>query len=83
MSSPLSSELKQKHSVSQHFEARCSTQRGFVLIWLALQVRSVPIRKDDEVTVVRGTYKVRSLGHSKQDSSSLAASPALVSAVIV
>lgn len=25
----------------------------------AAQVRSVPIRKDDEVTVVRGTYKVR------------------------
>ena len=24
-----------------------------------LQVRAVPIRKDDEVTVVRGTYKVR------------------------
>lgn len=25
----------------------------------SLQVRSVPIRKDDEVMVVRGTYKVR------------------------
>ncbi|KAK9826343.1 hypothetical protein WJX74_010853 [Apatococcus lobatus] len=36
MSSPLSTELRQKHSV-----------------------RSVPIRKDDEVTVVRGTYKGR------------------------
>ncbi|ORY95208.1 translation protein SH3-like domain-containing protein [Absidia repens] len=37
MSSPLSKELKEKHSVS----------------------RAMPIRRDDEVTVVRGTYKGR------------------------
>ncbi|ORZ09799.1 translation protein SH3-like domain-containing protein [Absidia repens] len=36
MSSPLSKELKEKHSV-----------------------RAMPIRRDDEVTVVRGTYKGR------------------------
>lgn len=27
--------------------------------WATLQVRSVPIRKDDEVQVVRGTFKKR------------------------
>ena len=37
MSSPLSSELRAKHTV-----------------------RSIPVRKDDEVQVVRGTYKVPS-----------------------
>jgi len=30
-------------------------------ITMLLQVRSVPVRKDDEVSVVRGTYKVSSL----------------------
>merc|ERR1712014_355920 len=39
MSSPLSTELKQKYNV-----------------------RSVPIRKDDEVQVVRGTYKGQQVG---------------------
>lgn len=29
------------------------------------QVRSVPVRKDDEVSVVRGTYKVSSLAALK------------------
>ena len=29
-------------------------------ITMLLQVRSVPVRKDDEVSVVRGTYKVSS-----------------------
>jgi len=28
----------------------------------AHQVRAIPVRKDDEVTVVRGTYKVREFG---------------------
>lgn len=31
-------------------------------------VRSIPIRKDDEVTVVRGTYKVRALNFLEQES---------------
>ena len=33
-------------------------QQGFWYSLCPLQVRSVPVRKDDEVTVVRGTYKV-------------------------
>jgi hypothetical protein len=28
----------------------------------SLQVRAVPIRKDDEVQIVRGTFKVRHCG---------------------
>lgn len=39
---------------------------AFTLDWtyIWLQVRAVPIRKDDEVQVVRGTYKVRLLAAS-------------------
>ena len=32
---------------------------------LHFQVRSVPVRKDDEVSVVRGTYKVSSMAAFK------------------
>lgn len=38
--------------------ALTTCQQGFRHPLCPLQVRSVPVRKDDEVTVVRGTYKV-------------------------
>ena len=64
MSSPLSAELRNKHSVSgaaaqkpaiSGHQYSCSSHNS--TSWL-LQVRAVPVRKDDEVSIVRGTYKV-------------------------
>ncbi len=40
-----------------HFSGR---QKAVKSITMLLQVRAVPVRKDDEVSVVRGTYKVSS-----------------------
>ena len=63
MSAPLASELRTKHSVS--LLALCKQHSALAQVLrltqpdLLSQVRAVPIRKDDEVTVVRGTYKVR------------------------
>jgi hypothetical protein len=56
MSAPLSAELRNKYGVSMHADPRTALHLG--LDAPALQVRSVPIRKDDEVQVVRGTLKV-------------------------
>lgn len=45
-----------------------------------VQVRSVPIRKDDEVQVVRGTFKVRLIQPASSDSSN-SSKPAAAAAV--
>lgn len=52
MSAPLSKELREKHNVRVF---------DYCLIFFAYknQVRSIPIRKDDEVTIVRGSQKGR------------------------
>lgn len=55
MSAPLSKELREKHNVRQTI--RLNGCMG--LLTLLTQVRSIPIRKDDEVTVVRGSNKGR------------------------
>ena len=65
MSAPLSAELRTKHSVRPTCVAVPAVDiaagaSSLVSAPLA-QVRAVPIRKDDEVNVVRGTYKAR--GH--------------------
>jgi large subunit ribosomal protein L26e len=57
MSAPLSKELRSKHNVISNLP----TYR-FPLIYFIcakIQTRSLPIRKDDEVRIVRGTYKGR------------------------
>lgn len=56
MSAPLSRELREKYNVclSEHIAAHSQS-----LIVLFPQVRAIPIRKDDEVTVTRGTHKGR------------------------
>ena len=57
MSAPLSKELREKYNVrlrlpnALSFAQHCYSQ--------TLQVRSIPIRKDDEVTIVRGSNKGR------------------------
>ena len=64
MSAPLDSELRAKYSVSVskpggagvirlNAHQLCSAQT------MLLQVRAVPVRKDDEVKVVRGSFKVQ------------------------
>lgn len=54
MSAPLSKELRGKHNVrSYNFWLDISYLND------RLQTRSLPIRKDDEVRIVRGTYKGR------------------------
>lgn len=57
MSSPLNKDLAKKHQVrgAQAGQLPCSVadERAFV------QVNAVPIRKDDEVQVVRGNFKGR------------------------
>lgn len=56
MSAPLSRELREKYNVcpSKHIAAHSQS-----LTVLFLQVRAIPIRKDDEVTVTRGYHKGR------------------------
>lgn len=56
MSAPLSKELREKHNVCfvEHVAA-CSQS----LTLLLTQVRAIPIRKDDEVTITRGSNKGR------------------------
>lgn len=52
MSAPLSKELREKHGVCVFtIVLDCVSDKS--------QVRSMPIRKDDEVTIVRGTNKGR------------------------
>lgn len=51
MSAPLSKELKEKYNVWES----CILDR--LLFPDPFQVRSMPIRKDDEVTIVRGSQK--------------------------
>jgi large subunit ribosomal protein L26e len=53
MSAPLSKELREKHNVCKHLTQCLPTPLT------QFQVRSIPIRKDDEVTVVRGSNKGR------------------------
>ena len=55
MSAPLSKELREKHNV---ILLRLLVGHLQLLILLP-QVRAIPIRKDDEVTVVRGSNKGR------------------------
>jgi large subunit ribosomal protein L26e len=53
MSAPLSKELREKYNVC----IRCWISDERQLTWS--QVRSIPIRKDDEVLIVRGSNKGR------------------------
>lgn len=53
MSAPLSKELREKYNVS----VACLLGQCEMLTTIPLQVRSIPIRKDDEVQIVRGTNK--------------------------
>ena len=56
-----------KQFLQAHFTAPSSERRKLMSSPLSQElrtkhgVRSIPIRKDDEVTVVRGTYKVRAV----------------------
>lgn len=70
MSAPLSKELREKHNVSALIQQirtyklpRASTTRIEEGFWtdrsLSQQVRSIPLRKDDEVVVTRGSNKGR------------------------
>jgi large subunit ribosomal protein L26e len=52
MSAPLSKELREKYNVSGSFRTPVTHSNSS-------QVRSIPIRKDDEVLVVRGSNKGR------------------------
>jgi len=54
MSAPLSKELREKHGVRLN---RRSASNAPLLT--SPQVRSIPIRKDDEVLIVRGSHKGR------------------------
>ena len=66
MSAPLNSELRNKYGVCSTNTSGCGILSRVIVpchrlissSWSVVQVRSVPIRKDDEVQVVRGTYKV-------------------------
>lgn len=53
MSAPLSKELREKYNVC-HLSSILREDSNF-----SNQVRSIPIRKDDEVTIVRGSNKGR------------------------
>ncbi len=62
MSAPLSKELREKYNVRNPSPPSYSITPPLSLSLLpltrrSLQVRSIPIRKDDEVTIVRGTNK--------------------------
>ena len=65
MSAPLNKELREKHNVcykndEEYFSTAGSGYRvSQCLISPPQQVRSIPIRKDDEVTIVRGSNKGR------------------------
>lgn len=61
MSAPLSKELREKYNVRINCNSKSSVHRlSYLLTLLSLsQVRSIPVRKDDEVSVVRGTNKGR------------------------
>lgn len=63
MSAPLSKELREKYNVSSSLSHCYRPHLSFVLGIRSnnffAQVRSIPIRKDDEVTIVRGTNKGR------------------------
>lgn len=52
MSAPLSKELREKYNVRLGAEIVSLTSK-------TQQVRAIPIRKDDEVTIVRGSQKGR------------------------
>ena len=56
MSAPLSKELREKYNVclGEHLAAPSQS-----LIIVSPQVRAIPIRKDDEVTITRGGNKGR------------------------
>ena len=56
MSAPLSKELREKHNV---FLLKSLAGHLQLLTLLLPQVRAIPIRKDDEVTIVRGSNKGR------------------------
>ena len=63
MSASLSDELQEKHNVRavpapRRTQAPCASGSAAEPP-MRLQVRSMPVRKDDEVTVVRGTFKGR------------------------
>ena len=63
MSAPLSKELRTKHDVSASLSRGSDAAHATFPVYMsrcALQVGAVPVRKDDEVSVVRGTYKVGS-----------------------
>ena len=57
MSAPLSKELRGKHNVSLSISRLSDLWPDRSL--LCTQTRSLPIRKDDEVRITRGTYKGR------------------------
>ncbi len=64
MSSALSKELREEHNVRvlpsipiRYFARKIIWRQQHLLTCFPLQVRSIPIRKDDEVTVVRGAHK--------------------------
>ena len=62
MSASLSDELQEKHNVRAVPAPRRTRVRASGSAAeppMRLQVRSMPVRKDDEVTVVRGTFKGR------------------------
>lgn len=61
MSAPLSKELREKYNVCTSCSPDSSVYHLSHLLTLQSmsQVRSIPVRKDDEVTVVRGTNKGR------------------------
>lgn len=55
MSAPLSKELREKYNVRDSL--RHQSLNPIEMLTIRLQVRSMPIRKDDEVTIVRGSNK--------------------------
>ncbi len=72
MSAPLSKELREKHNVRIPIQAFQSFSRAVAAVPSpifshykqkltddSIQVRSIPIRKDDEVTIIRGSNKGR------------------------
>ena len=66
MSAPLSKELREKHNVRPRYASSHSKQLMLLftmppqkLIPFPHQVRSIPIRKDDEVMITRGSNKGR------------------------
>lgn len=57
MSAPLSKELREKYNVCFHQIYRFTIEPDDRLLTTQIQVRSIPIRKDDEVQIVRGSNK--------------------------